>query len=222
MDEATLGRVFEPFFTTKEPGKGTGLGLSTVEGIVRQSGGEVGIESRAGEGTVVDLFLPRVSLSAVARDDEGRTAGDEIAATSEHAILLVEDDEMVRRLASRTLRAAGYEVIEACDGDEALALFSARGDELALVLTDMVMPRRGGLELARAIRELRPDFPLMFMSGYPNPREEAGMTLPPGEELIHKPFSPAALRVRVSEMIAAIEGEERGRAAGTRAGGGVD
>jgi DNA-binding response OmpR family regulator len=107
------------------------------------------------------------------------------------------------------LRAAGYEVIEASDGKEALDVYLARGDDVDLVLTDMVMPRSGGLELARVIRAVRPDVPLIFMSGYPNPREEAGMAMPAGEELIQKPFSPAALRTRVGEVLARAEGKRR-------------
>jgi len=214
MDEATLRRVFEPFFTTKEPGKGTGLGLSTVEGIVRQSGGEVAIRSRAGEATTVDVYLPRLAVASVRGEGERAASGEEGTPSQGRGILLVEDDDMVRRLASRTLRAAGYEVIEAGDGDEALEVYFVRGDDVDLVLTDMVMPRRGGLDLARVIRQIRPDVPLIFMSGYPNPREEVGMAMPPGEELIQKPFSPAALRARVGEVIARAEGRPRTPAAG--------
>jgi CheY-like chemotaxis protein len=201
MDEATLARVFEPFFTTKEPGKGTGLGLSTVEGIVHQSGGQIRIRSEPGEGTQVEIHLPRRAASEIG---EGVPIADldvEGAHAKDRTILLVEDDDMVRRLAGRSLRSAGYQVLEAADGNEALDVFARRADEFDLVLTDMVMPRRGGLSLARELRTLRPDVPLLFMSGYPNPRADDGMTMPPGEELIQKPFSPAALRARVAEVL---------------------
>jgi CheY-like chemotaxis protein len=199
MDEATLSRAFELLFTTKDQGKGTGLGLSTVDGIVRQSGGEVAIRSDRQHGTTVDVFLPRVAGVQAAAD-----AADSPAAVpqgSGHTILLVEDDPMVRRLASRSLGAAGYQVIEARDGDEALVTFRDLGGAVDLVLTDVVMPRRGGAELARELRELRPDVRVLFMSGYPNTREERGAGLPPDVDLVHKPFSPAALRTRVAAAL---------------------
>jgi CheY-like chemotaxis protein len=198
MDEATLSRAFEPFFTTKEQGKGTGLGLSTVDGIVRQSGGEVAIRSNRQHGTTVDVFLPR-ALGAEAGAERAE-APAAVPLGSGHTILLVEDDPMVRRLASRSLGAAGYQVIEARDGDEALVTFRDLGGAVDLVLTDVVMPRRGGPELARELRELRPDVRVLFMSGYPNTREDRG-TLPLDVDLVHKPFSPATLRSRVAAAL---------------------
>jgi CheY-like chemotaxis protein len=199
MDEATLSRAFEPFFTTKEQGKGTGLGLSTVHGIVSQSGGEVTIRSDRQHGTTVDVFLPGV-LGAGASAERAE-APPSVPHGSGHTILLVEDDPMVRRLASRSLGAAGYQVIEARDGDEALVTFRDLGGAVDLVLTDVVMPRRGGTELARELRELRPDVRVLFMSGYPNAREDRDARLPPDVDLVHKPFSPATLRTRVAAAL---------------------
>jgi PAS domain S-box-containing protein len=199
MDEATLSRAFEPFFTTKEQGKGTGLGLSTVHGIVSQSGGEVTIRSDRQHGTTVDVFLPRV-LGAGASAERAE-APPSVPHGSGHTILLVEDDPMVRRLASRSLGAAGYQVIEARDGDEALVTFRDLGGAVDLVLTDVVMPRRGGTELARELRQLRPDVRVLFMSGYPNAREDRDARLPPDVDLVHKPFSPATLRTRVAAAL---------------------
>ena len=204
MDEGTLARAFEPFFTTKEQGKGTGLGLSTVDGIVRQSGGEVAIRSDRQRGTTVDVFLPRVLEAEADAERAGTPAA--IPHGSGHTILLVEDDPMVRRLASRSLWAAGYQVIEARDGEEALVTFRDLGGAVDLVLTDVVMPRRGGAELARELRELRPDVRVLFMSGYPNPREDRGAHLPPDVDLVHKPFSPATLRTRVAAALGRRDG----------------
>jgi PAS domain S-box-containing protein len=206
MDEKTLERAFEPFFTTKEQGKGTGLGLSTVHGIVRQSDGEITIASRPGRGTTVEVLLPRVEgvAAAVQVDDAAGPPG-----APGRAVLLVEDDPRVRRLASRSLRGVGYVVLEAEDGEEALRIFGRSGDGIDLVLTDVVMPRKGGAELAAALRDARPDLPVLFMSGYPNPREDQAARLPEGAELIHKPFSPTLLRERVARVLAERPGRLR-------------
>jgi len=201
MEESTLHRVFEPFFTTKESGKGTGLGLSMAEGIVSQSGGEMTVRSQPGRGTVVEFLLPCVGASRRAEGREPAARDGSPMPGTGYLVLLVEDDEMVRRLASRSLRAVGYEVVEAGDGDEALRVFQGRADDVDLVLSDVVMPRMGGVELARALREIRPSVRVLLMSGYPNPREGRGAAIPAGEDLIQKPFSPSALRARVQERI---------------------
>jgi two-component system cell cycle sensor histidine kinase/response regulator CckA len=172
-----------------------------VEGIVHQSEGQIRIRSTPGEGTGVEVYLPRRAGARAAEAASTAGADGETSPASGRTILLVEDDDMVRRLAGRSLRGAGYQVFEAADGNEALEVFAGSADAFDLVLTDMVMPRRGGLELARELRTIRPDVPLIFMSGYPNPREDQDMDMPPGEELIQKPFSPAALRARVAEVL---------------------
>jgi CheY-like chemotaxis protein len=201
MDDATLDRAFEPFFTTKEQGKGTGLGLSTVHGIVSQSGGEIAMRSDPGRGTLVEVFLPRAVPERAGESPGREVEHARVAAGSGHVILLVEDDAMVRRLASRALASAGYEVIEASDGVEAFETFEACQDRVDLVLTDVVMPRRSGADLARALRDLRPSLPVLFMSGYPNPREGGESPLPASEAFVQKPFSPSALRERVAELL---------------------
>lgn len=207
MEDATLDRAFEPFFTTKEPGRGTGLGLSTVHGIVSQSGGEIAIQSRPGRGTTVRVFLPRVEGETASTSETPRRT--ENAATTRHTVLLVEDDPMVRRLTRRTLWAAGYDVIEAADGDEALERFHQERERIDLVLTDVVMPRRGGPALAHALTELGATMPVIFMSGYPNPREEHGPELPEDAVLIHKPFGPAALCERIARTLGSVTSKTR-------------
>ncbi|NNL64939.1 MAG: response regulator [Myxococcales bacterium] len=210
MDDATLQRAFEPFFTTKEMGRGTGLGLSTVHGIVSQSDGEITLQSAPGQGTRVEIYLPRIVGEHAAPDP----AADATAQPAERGgtVLLVEDDEMVRRLASRTLEAAGHRVIEAPDGEEALARYREHGERLDLVLTDVVMPRRGGPDLAQALAAMGSRVPVVFMSGYPNPREDPASRLPADADLIQKPFSPATLCARVAQVLghASRDGGEEG------------
>jgi CheY-like chemotaxis protein len=150
MDSPTLSRALEPFFTTHEEGVGTGLGLSTVYGIVKQSGGEIRIQSAPGQGTRVDIYLPAAAAAAVATGTGSRRQrprrGDE-------TILLVEDDDAVRTLSSTVLQTYGYTVLAARSGQEALAIAAARGAEIDLVLTDVVMPGMSGRELTRRLAE---------------------------------------------------------------------
>ena len=182
MDEETRKRVFEPFFTTKGPKRGTGLGLPTVQGILRQAGGDVALESAPGEGTTFRLFLPRCDPASIDVDTETK---DLRLTTGREAILLVEDEAMVRAFTSRVLRRAGYEVIEAADGNEALDLTRSFERRIALLVSDIVMPGIGGRELARLFLELRPGTPVLFLSGYAHEDEKL--------EYLQKPFSPQDL-----------------------------
>jgi PAS domain S-box-containing protein len=187
-----LPRIFEPFFTTKEVGQGTGLGLATVYGIVRQSGGHVWAESEPGRGSAFHVLLPRREAAPpppappapVERPGGGR-------------VLLVEDDEAVRLLARVVLTEAGYMVVQARDGEEALRRHAATPADV--LLTDVLMPRVGGPELAARIRERTPGLPVVLMSGYAADALEEGAPLPPRTAFLQKPFAPAAL-------LAAIEG----------------
>ena len=197
MDEATRVRAFEPFFTTKEVGKGTGLGLSTVYGIVRQSGGGVDVESAPGEGTVFRILLPAVTESL---DRLGPPSARPRASVGTETVLLVEDEEPVRRVAQKALTAAGYRVLEARDGVEALALLDARDEPIHLLLTDVVMPRMGGFELAEAVAMRRPGARLLFVSGHVD-LGASGRTLPKGAELLEKPFRPDVLLERVRAVL---------------------
>ncbi len=196
MTEETALRIFEPFFTTKETDKGTGLGLSTVYGIVKQSGGEIAVESRVGEGTTFDIYLPiRPDLDAAmapVRTEQGPTRGWE-------TILLVEDESTVRYLAKRLLERAGYTVIPAEHGAEALKLSETHEGPIHVVVTDVVMPEMGGLELVRQLLEKYPKLKIILMSGY---SEEEPFDLGDAPvSFLQKPFSYKELTVEVRRLL---------------------
>ncbi len=155
-------RAFEPFFTTKGPSKGTGLGLSTVYGIVRQHDGVVHLASALGEGTTFTVCLPVSDGANVAAGSEPAPAAD----GGHETILVAEDEEAVRRVVTKMLESAGYTVLTACDGIEAVRTYERNAPAIALVLLDVVMPRRGGIETHAALRRLNPTLPLIFTSGY--------------------------------------------------------
>jgi two-component system cell cycle sensor histidine kinase/response regulator CckA len=159
-----LGKVFEPFFTTKEVGKGTGLGLSTVYGIVKQSGGFIFADSKVGEGTRFVIYLPVHALQEPAKPTRRDKDGDNELWGS-GTVLLVEDEPMVRTVAERALTRHGYTVVTANNGFEALEILN-RGDEFALLISDVVMPEMDGPTMVREARQSRPDLPVLFMSGY--------------------------------------------------------
>jgi PAS domain S-box-containing protein len=190
MDEAVRARIFEPFFTTKAPGKGTGLGLSTVLGIVEQSGGRVAVTSEPGVGTTFDVFLPIAARVAEPGEDE---AGDLASLAGHETILLVEDEEVVRNVGVRTLRRAGYNVLEASNGADALLIAAQHLASIHLLLTDVVMPTMGGVELAARLRAMRPDLRVLFMSGHTGERATRADLTREGNGLLDKPFSPTAL-----------------------------
>jgi CheY-like chemotaxis protein len=196
MDANTRVRAFEPFFTTKPVGQGTGLGLSTVYGIVKQSGGYVWLESEPGRGTTVRIHLPEAE--AVPMDEPARPAA---ATHGGETVLVVEDEPVVRRLACAALEDSGYEVVEAGDGAEALAILARSNGNIDLIVSDVVMPRMGGKELNDALRGLRPDLPLLFMSGYPGHEVADRGLLDPNASFIQKPFSPEELAERVRGML---------------------
>jgi PAS domain S-box-containing protein len=164
MDPATLQQVFEPFFTTKPVGSGTGLGLATVYGIVKQSGGYVWVESSLGSGTTVTVCLPQAQQQAVAASSPD--AGPPATECKNGTVLVVEDEEGVRELAHRVLEQQGHRVLEARDGNDALTILEEFGAELDLVLSDVIVPGIGTSELDRRVHEVRPDLPIVYMSGY--------------------------------------------------------
>lgn len=185
MDAATIEHVFEPFFTTKPEGKGTGLGLSTVYGIVKQHDGMISAYSEPGKGTTFKIYLPLCE-----RDAE--TIGSKIeglATGGSETILLAEDDEAVRRLAERILERAGYRVLTAASGDEAVALFKRNAGRIDLLLFDVVMPGMGGHEAYEQIHGLRPDVPVLFSSGYSENAVHTNFVLHNGLALIQKPYA---------------------------------
>jgi CheY-like chemotaxis protein len=197
MDDATRRRIFEPFFTTKEPGKGTGMGLSTVYGIVKQSGGHIEVTSQPGQGARFEVYLPRLSSEA---EREPRLRGTTRPGGGTETVLLVEDDDLVRKAARRILETEGYRVMEAGNGADALALAEPFPGPIDLLLTDVVMPRMNGRDLASALRVSRPEIKVIYVSGYAGGLIDSDDA---GERRAHlrKPFSPAALLGKVREQL---------------------
>jgi len=189
MDEKTMARIFEPFFTTKEEGKGTGLGLATVYGIVHQSGGTVNVYSEPGQGSTFRVYLPRIE------GDVATEAGAAVVAApgGTETVVLVEDAEALRLLVRELLENAGYRVLDADSPDKALSMVESTPGPIHLLLTDMVMPRMNGHELARRIAALKPEARVVFMSGYSDQTMGDQGTLPPGVLFLQKPFTVDAL-----------------------------
>jgi two-component system cell cycle sensor histidine kinase/response regulator CckA len=196
-----LAKVFEPFFTTKEVGKGTGLGLSTVYGIVKQSGGYIFADSKVGEGTRFTIYLP---VHRVEEEKEtGRRATkkegeNELWGTG--TVLLVEDEPMVRTVAERALTRHGYQVLTANNGEEALEIID-RGDEIALLISDVVMPLMDGPTMVRQARKTRPDLPILFMSGYAEEQLRKSIDIA-NVAFLPKPFSVQELAEAVRNVLA--------------------
>jgi two-component system cell cycle sensor histidine kinase/response regulator CckA len=197
MTEEVLSHVFEPFFTTKRQGEGTGLGLATVYGIVQQCGGSIQVSSAPGNGTTFTIRLPRVDGSGA---EEPQGAARTIARGTE-TILVVEDQEQLRRLAVRVLRKYGYEVLEAASPSEALACSDRCEGEIHLVLTDIVMPEMSGLDLAEQLRQMRPAIRVAFMSGYSERVHADSHKLELADAYLAKPFSPDTLAATVREAL---------------------
>ncbi|HWI87435.1 MAG TPA: ATP-binding protein [Sphingomonas sp.] len=205
MTPATIERAFEPFFTTKPVGQGTGLGLSQISGFARQSGGDVAIRSTLGEGTTVSIFLPRHRGEIRAADttaDIERTNARPQAGT----ILVVEDDPRVRAATGSALTELGYTAILCGSGEEAIEQLDGR-DDIALVITDVVMPGITGPELARAIRTHRPGMGLLFVTGYVGEAGEAESF--GGSQVLRKPFTLRALADALDATTAAVRAAER-------------
>jgi two-component system, cell cycle sensor histidine kinase and response regulator CckA len=197
MTEEVRQHIFEPFFTSKEVGKGTGLGLATVHGIMAQSGGEILVESEPGQGTTFDLVLPRCDRPAVgvAR----AAAGPEIRGTE--TVLVIEDDPQVRAITVRVLRSAGFRVLVAGSGAEALELAGTGTGPIDVVVTDVVMPGMSGRSAVEALRALHPSLRVLFVSGYPQDAIAQRGVLDAGVDFLQKPFTPAALLARVRHVL---------------------
>jgi CheY-like chemotaxis protein len=198
MDAETLSHLFEPFFTTKELGKGTGLGLATCHGIVKQAGGHITVTSEPGHGTTFRILLPRVEHSA------GETAVPAPLPPlrgGHETVLIAEDESAVRGLASLTLRAHGYKVLEASTGAEALRIAERGGQDIDLLVSDVVMPVLNGPQLATRFHALRPGTPVLFISGHAETTIAHQGVLDAGVEFLAKPFTPDRLARRVRQIL---------------------
>ena len=197
MDAATRERIFEPFFTTKEKGKGTGLGLSMVHGIVNQSGGTISVHSEPGRGSSFHVYLPRVDAPVA----DGRRRPEPVDATGRETILLVEDEEVVRRVTERILKKAGYTVLSAASGGDALLLCERHTGPIDLMLTDVVMPHMSGRELSERVSGLRPGLKVLFMSGYTDDAILQHGVMQSAARFVGKPFSAAELTAKVRALL---------------------
>ena len=201
MSKEIQSKIFDPFFTTKPVGQGTGLGLATVYGIVKQTGGFITVDSEVGRGTAFKIYLPRMRVDANAPSVEIAAPSAPRDVTGQDTILLVEDEEAVRSFAARALRMRGYNVLEASGGEEALEIVKAGNVDIHLVITDVVMPNMDGPTMVRHVKELKPDLPVIFMSGY---AEEAFRRNDQSSEDIHflpKPFGLKQLAAKVKDVL---------------------
>ena len=202
MDDKIRQQIFEPFFTTKEVGKGTGLGLSTVYGIVKQSGGNIEVDSKVGVGTTFRIYLPRVvEQSEVA---EIKDTFDELP-TGTETVLLAEDEELVRNLSRQILETCGYTVIEVRNGVEALKICENGDCKIDLLMTDIVMPQMGGRELAEKLTEKLPNIKILFTSGHTHNARVRHGVIETSTNFIQKPFSFDALARKVRELLDAAK-----------------
>jgi len=190
--------VFEPFFTTKERGKGTGLGLATVYGIIEQSGGHVIAYSEPSVGSTFKVYLPPAEVASIELDDPVAPGP---APGGTETILFVEDEDAVRATAREVLESNGYTVIEARDGVEALEQSTRHGGEIQLLVSDVVMPRMGGGELAQRLTAARPGIRVLFISGYPDDALVRHGVVERGSLLLQKPFALADLVRKVREVL---------------------
>jgi signal transduction histidine kinase len=201
MDEAVRLQIFEPFFTTKEKGRGTGLGLATVYGIVKQAGGHIWMYSEVGEGTAFKIYLPRAT-DPVDAASVYEPAGSSPRGTE--TLLIAEDESELRSLATAALQALGYHVLVAVDGVAALALAVDHKGEIDLLVTDVVMPRMSGKDLAEQLRISRPSMKVLYVSGYTEETLLHHGTADPGTAFLAKPYTLSDLSHKVREVLSAV------------------
>jgi CheY-like chemotaxis protein len=197
MDADTRRRIFEPFFSTKAPGKGTGLGLSTVLGIVQQAGGGIWVYSELGHGTTFKVYLPRVDAAA----DSTASPPPPADLSGTETVLLVEDEQAVREVARRILERHGYTVLAAQSPSDALLLGESHPSAIHLLLTDVVMPRMSGAELAQRLLAQRPELKVLYMSGYTDGSITSQGILEAATAFVQKPFSSEAMARKVRSAL---------------------
>lgn len=200
MDEKTISHIFEPFFTTKVLGKGTGLGLSTVYGIVKQSKGEITVNSEIGLGTTFRIYLPVVGAEPEEVKNRAFPPTEELPGGTE-TILIAEDEPIVRSIVCEELREKGYNVIEASDCDEAILICEKHSGPIHLLLTDIVMPKMSGPELAERLKSLRSEMKVIYMSGYTDNTVQLHEILEAGAPFLQKPFTSDVLLFKVREVL---------------------
>jgi two-component system cell cycle sensor histidine kinase/response regulator CckA len=200
MDAATLSRIFEPFFTTKDAGMGTGLGLATSYGIVRQAGGDIEAFSEPGSGTVLQVHLPVARGTVAAYPVEPRP---HVATTngSGRVVMVVDDEPQVRTLMERAFQRRGFEVLSAGSAEEALPVFSEYVGHIDLLVTDIILPGKGGRELAETLTAMRPGLPVLYVSGYTESQVEHAALLAEGTAFLPKPFTTSELTSRAAELL---------------------
>ncbi len=201
MDPVTQSHIFEPFFTTKRLGKGTGLGLATVYGIVKQNSGHIWVYSEVGKGTSFKIYLPRVEAPEPSTDPEAAVLGSMQEPSAGRFILVVEDEEPVRLLILKICSQAGYDVLAARDGGEALALSDGHPGMIHLLITDVVMPGMSGRDLADEMVQRRPDTKVLYCSGYAENAIVHHGVLETGVAFLQKPFTATTLLQRVRELL---------------------
>lgn len=197
MDESTKERIFEPFFTTKEVGKGTGLGLAMVYGTIKQHNGFILAASVPGGGSTFSLYLPLISEPEPLRESLSTCSG----AAGHETLLLAEDERAVRLSMKAVLESFGYRIIEAVDGDDAVNVYAANRDSVHLLITDIVMPRKNGWAVYQEAKEMNPDLPVLFMSGYLDTVLHDREILARGFEVVKKPVDPHDLNSKVRELL---------------------
>jgi CheY-like chemotaxis protein len=200
MSEAVKEKLFEPFFTTKEFGEGTGLGLATVYGSVQQNGGEVQVESCLGQGTSFHIYLPKVEAPANKQESKKPVSGRQRRGGTE-TVVLVEDELSVLELSQQTLEGLGYRVLSCSSADEALRIFQQQKGGIDLLVTDVVMPRMNGKELAARIAALHPEVAVLFTSGYSENILATNGELEANLYFLAKPYRPAQLGEKVREVL---------------------
>jgi CheY-like chemotaxis protein len=201
MTPEVLDRMFEPFFTTKQREYGSGLGLAIVYGIVRQSGGTVAADTVLGQGATFTIQLPFVEKAAESEPPPEQEPDETTVPRGAETILVVEDDELVRGITVRALRALGYRILLAEDGEDALKVVEKHNGRIDMVVTDVAMPRMGGLELAQRLTADNPGLRVLFVSGYSEDELPEPVGLAPNHAFLDKPFTASMLARKLREML---------------------